>query len=73
MKQFILQNLGMGKDEYKDVLITFSCSNIVNSNFARFSFFKSFDMSIDQIGHVNVISYTGAIWSRVICSSYLKR
>ena len=51
---------------------TFPCADIVDSNFVRLSFTKSFDMSIIKICDIDVVSYASSISSRVVCSSNLK-
>jgi hypothetical protein len=47
------------------------CPNIVDSNFARLSFIKSFDMSVNKICDIYVIPNTCSICRWVIVSSNL--
>lgn len=51
---------------------TFPCADIVDSNFARLSFTKSFDMSINKICDIDVVPYASSISGRVVRSSNLK-
>jgi hypothetical protein len=51
---------------------TLPCPNIVDSNFARLSFTKSFDMGVDKICDIYVIPNTCSICRGVISSSNLK-
>jgi hypothetical protein len=50
---------------------TLPCADIVDSNFARRSFTKSFGMSINKICDIYVVPNTSTVSSRVVCSSDL--
>lgn len=50
-----------------------SCANIVDSNFARLSFIKSFHMSINEIRDINIVPYASSISCRVISSPNLQQ
>lgn len=52
---------------------TMSCANIVDSNFARLSFIKSFHMSINEIRDINIVPYASSISCRVISSPNLQQ
>jgi len=51
---------------------TFSSANIVDAYFTRFCLFKSFDMGINKIGNINIISNACSVRCVIVCSCNLQ-
>ena len=51
-----------------EVQMTFSGTDIVDTNFVGACLVKGFYMSINQISDINIISYTSSISCGIVCS-----